>query len=63
MFAFANSIVKFNELNYGEWSEKIWFTLGVIECEFTIGNEESSAITIDISECRKSHKWANYENG
>ena len=54
MFAFANSIVKFNELNFGEWSKKIWVTLDVIEWEFTIVNEESSAITIDISECEKS---------
>lgn len=36
MFIFANSIVKFNEFNYGEWSKKIWFTFGVITLDFAI---------------------------
>ncbi|KAL0714425.1 hypothetical protein Bca4012_021404 [Brassica carinata] len=60
VFASANSVVKFNGLNYGEWVEQIRFTLGVMALDSAIlTDEEPSAITVDSSESEKSRyeRW------
>ncbi|KAF8091911.1 hypothetical protein N665_0432s0014 [Sinapis alba] len=60
VFASANSVVKFNGLNYGEWFEQIRFTLGVMALDSAIlTDEEPSAITVDSSESEKSRyeRW------
>lgn len=54
MFATANSVLKFNGLNYDEWSEQIRFTLGIMALDLAILTEEPSAITDDSSETEKS---------
>ncbi|KAG7564986.1 Integrase catalytic core [Arabidopsis suecica] len=55
LFASANSVVKFNGLNYEEWSEQIRFTLGVMTLDHAIlTDEEPSAITEESSETEKS---------
>ena len=40
VFASANSVVKFNGLNYGEWFEQIRFTLGVMALDSAILTDE-----------------------
>ena len=46
LFASANSVVKFNGLNYEEWSEQIRFSLGVMSLDQAIlTDEEPAAIT------------------
>ncbi|XP_024004861.1 uncharacterized protein LOC112082010 [Eutrema salsugineum] len=60
LFASANSVIKFNGLNYGEWFEQIRFTLGVMALDSAIlTDEEPSAITEDSSESEKSRyeRW------
>ena len=60
VFASANSVVKFNGINYGEWFEQIRFTLGVMALDSAIlSDEEPSAITVDSSESEKSRyeRW------
>lgn len=60
LFASANSVVKFNGLNYGEWSEQIRFSLGVMALDSAIlTDEEPSAITEESSESEKSRyeRW------
>ncbi|XP_048605344.1 uncharacterized protein LOC125582928 [Brassica napus] len=60
VFASANSVVKFNGLNYGEWFEQIRFTLGVMALDSAIlSDEEPSAITVDSSKSEKSRyeRW------
>lgn len=55
LFASANSVVKFNGLNYEEWSEQIRFSLGVMSLDQAIlTNEEPAAITDESSELEKS---------
>lgn len=55
LFASANSVVKFNGLNYGEWSDQIRFTLGAMALDRAIiTDEEPSAITEESSENEKS---------
>ncbi|KAG7578785.1 Zinc finger CCHC-type [Arabidopsis thaliana x Arabidopsis arenosa] len=55
LFASANSVVKFNGLNYEEWSEQIRFILGVMTLDHAIlTDEEPSAITEESSETEKS---------
>ncbi|KAF9685346.1 hypothetical protein SADUNF_Sadunf03G0045100 [Salix dunnii] len=55
LFASANSVVKFNGLNYEEWSEQIRFSLGVMSLDQAIlTDEESAAITDASSELEKS---------
>ncbi|KAL1194913.1 Retrovirus-related Pol polyprotein from transposon TNT 1-94 [Cardamine amara subsp. amara] len=54
-FASANSVVKFNGLNYEEWSEQIKFSLGVMSLDQAIlTDEEPAAITDESSELEKS---------
>ncbi|CAA7053517.1 unnamed protein product [Microthlaspi erraticum] len=60
LFASANSVVKFNGLNYGEWSEQIWFTLGVMALDSAIlTDDEPAAIIEESSEAEKSRfeRW------
>ena len=55
LFASANSVVKFNGLNYEEWSEQIRFSLGVMSLDQAIlTDEEPAAITDESSELEKS---------
>uniref|UniRef100_A0A6N2L229 Retrovirus-related Pol polyprotein from transposon TNT 1-94 n=1 Tax=Salix viminalis TaxID=40686 RepID=A0A6N2L229_SALVM len=55
LFASANSVVKFNGLNYEEWSEQIRFSLGVMSLDQAIlTDEEPTAITDESSELEKS---------
>ncbi|KAK9666063.1 hypothetical protein RND81_14G157400 [Saponaria officinalis] len=55
MFACADSFIKFNGLNYDEWSEKIRFTLGIMALDIAIlTDEEPSAIKEDSSEAEKT---------
>ncbi|KAF9673718.1 hypothetical protein SADUNF_Sadunf10G0053300 [Salix dunnii] len=55
LFASANSVVKFNGLNYEEWSEQIRFSLGVMSLDQAIlTDEEPAAITNESSELEKS---------
>ncbi|KAL8159252.1 hypothetical protein V2J09_000789 [Rumex salicifolius] len=55
LFASASSVVKFNGLNYDDWSEQIRFTLGIMKLDHAILAEiEPSAITGDSSEMEKS---------
>uniref|UniRef100_A0A6N2L2G7 CCHC-type domain-containing protein n=1 Tax=Salix viminalis TaxID=40686 RepID=A0A6N2L2G7_SALVM len=55
LFASANSVVKFNGLNYEEWSEQIRFSLGVMSLDQAIlTDEELAAITDESSELEKS---------
>ena len=55
MYAYANSVIKFNGQNYGEWSEQIRFSLGVMALDHAILTEdEPSAITDESSETEKS---------
>ncbi|KAK9756504.1 hypothetical protein RND81_01G102400 [Saponaria officinalis] len=50
LYASANSVVKFNGLNYDEWSEQIRFTLGIMALDFAIiTDEEPPAITDESS--------------
>nr|ABW74555.1 gag-pol protein [Boechera divaricarpa] len=59
--ASANSVTKFNGLNYGEWSEQIRFTLGVMGLDRAIiSNEKPPAITVDSSESDKT-RYENWE--
>lgn len=60
VFASANSIVKFNGLNYDDWSEQIRFTLGCMALDLAIIMEEQpSTITDASSETEKSlyERW------
>ncbi|GAB2270880.1 hypothetical protein Dimus_038883 [Dionaea muscipula] len=55
IFASANSVVKFNGLNYDDWSEQIRFTLGIMALDLAIlTDEKPSAITDASSENEKS---------
>ncbi|GAB2295826.1 hypothetical protein Dimus_038381 [Dionaea muscipula] len=55
IFASANSVVKFNGLNYDDWSEQIRFTLGIMALDLAIlTDEKPSAITDASSESEKS---------
>ncbi|KAF9684998.1 hypothetical protein SADUNF_Sadunf03G0008500 [Salix dunnii] len=55
LFASANSVVKFNGLNYEEWSEQIRFSLGVMSLDQAIlTDEEPAAIIEESSELEKS---------
>ncbi|XP_042059437.1 uncharacterized protein LOC121803930 [Salvia splendens] len=55
IYASANSVVKFNGQNYGEWSEQIRFSLGVMSLDHAILTEdEPAAITEESSETDKS---------
>ncbi|KAH9608554.1 hypothetical protein KSS87_002716, partial [Heliosperma pusillum] len=53
------SFVKFNGLNYNEWSEKIRFTVGIMALDIVILiNEEPATITNESSEAEKAHYLA-----
>ncbi|KAK9740964.1 hypothetical protein RND81_03G073300 [Saponaria officinalis] len=54
MFASADSVVKFNGLNYDEWALKIQYTLGIMALDIAIlTDEEPKAIKDDSSEAEK----------
>ena len=53
----ASSIVKFNELNFPEWSEQVQFHLGVMDLDLTLLTDKPAAITETSSaEQRSFHK-------
>ncbi|KAK9089114.1 hypothetical protein Scep_028196 [Stephania cephalantha] len=55
MFALGNMMVKFNGLNYNDWSEQIQFQLGVMDLDLAIiVDEKPAAITEASSEEEKS---------
>ena len=55
LYASTNSVLKFNGLNYAEWSEHIRFALGVMALDSTIlTDEEPPTITLDSSGNEKS---------
>ena len=53
----ASSIVKFNGLNFPEWSEQVQFHLGVLDLDLTLLTDKPTAITETSSaEQRSFHK-------
>ncbi|XP_010556506.1 PREDICTED: uncharacterized protein LOC104825812 [Tarenaya hassleriana] len=48
--ASGNGIVKFNGLNYADWSEQIQFYLGFNDMDYALLNEKPTAITDESSE-------------
>ena len=55
LFALGNGLVKFNGLNYDEWSEQIQFQLGVMDLDpAIILDEKPAAITETSTEGEKS---------
>lgn len=42
-------MIKFNGLNYIDWSEIIWFELGEMDLDLTLIMDESPPITIEIN--------------
>ncbi|KAI5443778.1 hypothetical protein KIW84_012428 [Lathyrus oleraceus] len=55
MFALDNTMTKFNELNYADWSEKIQFQLGVMNLDMAlIMDEKPAAIMEDSTEDEKA---------
>ncbi|KAF1892740.1 hypothetical protein Lal_00042632 [Lupinus albus] len=50
----GNGCVKFNGLNYADWSEQIQFSLGVMELDLTIIMDNESTITETSSEAYKT---------
>jgi len=59
LYGAGNDIVKFNGLNYDEWSEQIRFQLGFMDFDLTLMDEKSAAIIETSSEDDKSlyHAW------
>ncbi|KAK9092841.1 hypothetical protein Syun_027752 [Stephania yunnanensis] len=49
MFALGNMMVKFNGLNYNDWSEQIQFQLGVMDLDLTIIVDEKHAVITEAS--------------
>ncbi|KAK6131948.1 hypothetical protein DH2020_034309 [Rehmannia glutinosa] len=55
LLASGNTVVKFNGLNYADWSEQIHFTLGIMDLDLAIVTDEKpAAITETSSEADKS---------
>ena len=55
VFALGNAMIKFNGLNYAEWSEHIQFHLGVLGLDLAVISEEKpAAITGTSTESDKS---------
>ena len=53
----ATSVVKFNGLNFSEWSEQVQFHLGVLDLDLALLNEEPAALTDTSSADQRSfHK-------
>ncbi|KAL2246808.1 UNVERIFIED_CONTAM: Retrovirus-related Pol polyprotein from transposon TNT 1-94 [Sesamum indicum] len=56
MFASSNSVIKFNELNYAEWSEQIHFQLGIMNLDLAIVIDgKPKAITDTSTTAEKSY--------
>ncbi|CAL0309991.1 unnamed protein product [Lupinus luteus] len=53
-FALGNRCVKFNGLNYADWSEQIQFQLGVLELDLAIIMDNEPTITETSSEADKT---------
>ncbi|KAF1879111.1 hypothetical protein Lal_00047783 [Lupinus albus] len=53
-FALVNGCVKFNGLNYADWSEQIQFSLGVMELDLAIIMDNVPTITETSSEADKT---------
>lgn len=49
MFALDNLMIKFNELNYADWSETIQFQQGVVDSDLTLVMDESPPIITKTS--------------
>ena len=54
MFAMGNGLIKFNGLNYADWSEQIQFQLGVMCLDMAIVSEKPEAINEDSTDAQKS---------
>ena len=55
LFALGNAVVKFNGLNYADWSEQIQFHLGVMDLDLAlISDEKPTALTETSTEADKS---------
>ncbi|WVZ17437.1 hypothetical protein V8G54_010419 [Vigna mungo] len=50
----SNNVVKFNELNYADWSEQIQFQLGVLDLDMAIMMDEMPAATETSTNDEKS---------
>ena len=50
----AMSMIKFNGLNFTEWSEQIQFHLGVLNLDLSLVNEKSAALTANSSADERS---------
>ena len=55
MFAMGTGLIKFNGLNYADWSEKIHYQLGVLDLDLASVSEKPAAITETSTEADKSH--------
>ena len=54
MFAIGNGLIKFNGLNYADWSEQIQFQLGVMDLDLAIVSDMPAAITETSTEANRS---------
>ena len=54
MFAIGNGLIKFNGLNYADWSEQIQFQLGVMDLDLAIVYDMLVAITETSTEADRS---------
>ena len=55
MFALGNGLIKFNGLNYAEWSEQVQFQLGVMSLDMAIVSDRLEALTEDSTDAQKTH--------
>ena len=67
LYAYANSVIKFNRQNHVEWYEQIQFTPGMMTLDHVVVTEDDpSTITHDISKTEfweRSKSWAEpYKN-
>ena len=54
-FSLGNGVVKFNGLNYAEWSEQIQFQLGVLYLDEALINDKPATINKKSSHDDKSY--------
>ncbi|KAF7815002.1 uncharacterized protein G2W53_028971 [Senna tora] len=50
----GNGLLKFNGMNYADWSEQIQFRLGAMDLDLAIVSEKPAAITKTSTEDAKS---------